>query len=299
MQKHIPVLLNNVLAQLHEIQDKEISVLDCTLGQAGHSIEIFNTLKKGVLVSIDLDIKAIEWVKTNYELDPIEGVENAYCLKLENKTWFVLQYDFADIENISEQIPVRNFDFILADLGFSNLQLRQNKGISFQRLNQRLDMRYNSDSDDITAAEVLNTSSPRTLENIFSDLGQIPDAKILVNDIINRRANYRFEKVSDALSLVGKKKYPASYKTKFFQALRSYVNKENERLTSLLERMPLVLNDEGKVLIITFNSLEENIVKSSLSNVIELEPNITEIISNPQSRSAKLYIYKKTSIKDS
>jgi len=299
MDKHVPVLLNEVLKELDEkINTSEsLQVLDCTLGQAGHSIEIFKKIRKGVLISIDLDINTIEWVANEYGLQEEIILDTTIYTtgdEYPDKRWYVLKCDFAQIEKIKTIFTITCFDLILADLGYSNYQLLQNKGISFSYARQRLDMRYDQDtSGQISASEILNTFSKNELAKILEELGQIENPKNLVDDIVNKRKFQTLEKVEDILSIVSKKKYPPNYKIKLFQALRSFVNKEPERLQNLLQNLPINLNKEGIGLVITFNSLEEQTAQHILPEAKKIEPNIQEIISNPQSRSAKLYIYKK------
>ena len=111
MQKHIPVLLNEVLTEVDQLvaSKDEITIIDCTLGQAGHSEKIFEKIKQGVLISIDLDINSINWVidslRDKFEITSnnlTKDDENLIeCFKLkdkastENKTWYILQSDFA------------------------------------------------------------------------------------------------------------------------------------------------------------------------------------------------------------
>jgi 16S rRNA (cytosine1402-N4)-methyltransferase len=312
MPKHVPVLLNEVLVEFDKvltIKDNPV-VLDCTLGQAGHSYELFKRMEKGVLISIDLDSETIQWVIEyfNDELlitnEEVQG-KLIYQLTLKDseiKKWYILQYDFAKLHELPELLDVKAFDFILADLGFSNYQLTRNKGISFDKPSQRLDMRYEQNSTNSverttdsgpSAAEVLNTFSANDLESILKTLGQIEYPEKLVAEIVESRKEFPFEKVSDIVRILNKPKFPKGYKFKFFQALRSFVNKENERLVQLIEMLSKVLSPGGNVCVITFNSIEEGIIESLWDRFEVKEPNITEIIKNKQSRSAKLYTYKK------
>lgn len=311
MEKHTPVLLDEVITLFSTISDlDEVFALDCTLGQAGHSIELFKRMKQGVLISIDLDSKTIEWVVNHLSEEFIvESKEKAIRQEVttyfelhakndesKSKKWIIIQFDFSRIQELLTLFDLPYFHFILADLGFSNYQLTQNKGISFDRPNQRLDMRYDqtlSLQSSLNASEVLNTFDENKLAHIFSDLGQIDDAKKLAHDIVQTRNEYPFEKVSDVLRILNKPKYPKGNKYKFFQALRSFVNSENERLLQLLENSQNILSEEGMCCVITFNSIEESIIINKWDKVEVVEPNITELIKNRQSRSAKLYIYKK------
>lgn len=319
MNKHVPVLLEPVLKEFDASIEKKdfIVAIDCTLGQAGHSYEIFKKISKGVLISIDLDRETIEWVHNflsetyNLKFSDISD-ESLFGYKFENENlaWYLVQSDFSDFDSVLSKIGIANANFILADLGFSNYQLQLNRGISFDRPGQRLDMRYESvqnlkltnpnvqqdlDVSTLSAAEILNTFNKEQLSRIFIELGQIEFPNKLVGDIIAARKIKTFEYVRDILYILNKPKYPKSIKYKFFQALRSFVNNENERLLKLIETSKQKLSEDGKLLVITFNSIEEGIIKQNATNVQEIEPEITELIKNNQSRSAKLYIYKKAS----
>ena len=300
MNKHIPVLLKETIDEFKTLEiNRPLFAIDCTLGQGGHSKEIFSVLKEGVLISIDLDITTIKWVVTAYNLKSVDKVKDIYECTEDAKTWRITRSDFANISTLKEGFNIPEFDFILADLGFSNFQLDKNIGISFDRPYQELDMRYDMDSNDSkhTASFVLNTFDRPDLERLFLEYGQIEEPHILVSEILSNRKNAPFKKVGDFVRILQKSKFPKNYKVKAFQALRVYVNKETERLESLLAQLPSLLSQDGKALIITFNSYEEEIIKKvsfESMDIITKTPNITEIISNPQSRSAKLHILTKT-----
>jgi 16S rRNA (cytosine1402-N4)-methyltransferase len=327
MQKHIPVLLKEVLQTVESLDSakESLNIIDCTLGQAGHSFEIFKKFKKGVLISIDLDVNSIDWVISSLSGELTitnEQIENRNVYRLQSadsrlqpKVWYILEADFADIDQVGKLFNISKFDLILADLGFSNYQLNQNLGISYDRPGQRLDMRYNAQSSVIsdqrkplritegtdrssllaessTAADILNHSDKNELVDILRSLGQIEEPKYVVDEIAAKRNVRPFMYVRDLLSILNKNKFPKNYRTKVFQALRAYVNKEMERLNAFLDIVLQMLAENGELLVISFNSLEENLITTKIPQVQIKEPNITEIISNSQSRSAKLYIYK-------
>jgi 16S rRNA (cytosine1402-N4)-methyltransferase len=299
MNKHVPVLLQETLNEFKTLtkNTRPLYAIDCTLGQAGHSREIFSKLEKGVLISIDLDITSISWVVTAYNLNRVDETKDIYECTKDQKLWRVIRSDFADIPKIQEENEIPLFDFILADLGFSNFQLDKNLGISFDRPFQDLDMRYDMDLNHrVNAAYVLNTFERKDLERIFLEYGQIEDPQMLVTEIVSNRKNSPFKKVGDFVRILQKSKFPKNFKVKAFQALRVYVNHEYDRLERFLDQLPSLLSPDGKALIISFNSKEEEIIaeKSFESmDIVTKAPNITEIISNPQSRSAKLHILTK------
>ena len=143
---------------------------------------------------------------------------------------------------------------------------------------------------DSSASDILNNFSAQELAMILGKYGDVQDAKNVARVLVNSRENKLFERVSDLTFAL--RKFPDSIKTKVFQALRSFVNKEEERLETLTKKIKELLSDSGTAVIIAFNHREEEIIKTNLNDLSVKEPNITEIIQNPQSRSAKLYIYK-------
>lgn len=301
--KHIPVLLNEVENILENFQEKlngELKVLDCTLGEGGHSIAIFRKIKRGVLVSIDIDNNAIESVLYQLQNDPklinnatINIKKTSSIEVLDNeKTWIIKKHDFSAIKDLDKK-----FDIILCDLGFSHLHLRNNLGISFSDSYQKLDMRYNRNAK-VTASEIINTYEKSKLNEILAKYGEIKNPDYISNKIIKARSTKKIITVGD-LKRVIKERPKSNYITaRVFYALRVEVNSEFSKLDKMLSDIPNVLNDKGISLIITFNTMEEQIVNRFLKIEQCIEPKINEIIENSQSRSAKLQVfYKKKALR--
>jgi 16S rRNA (cytosine1402-N4)-methyltransferase len=291
--KHKPVLIKEVLKEFEDLQknsDKSLFIIDCTLGQAGHSFELFEKLDKGVLLSIDLNFESIEWTAKTYGLEPHKELENCFQIVEGEKTWIIIQEDFLNLENILKTFNVEKFDYLLADLGFSNFELTQNLGISYSAPGQRLDMRYGTEG--LTASEIVNQFTAAQIKDILIFHGDIEDqfAKVISSKIVSHRDDHPFERVRDLTYIV--RKYPPSIKVKLFQALRSYTNDEPLKLHRLGQFITQYQNENGISVIITFNPLEEKILNQLLGEHKTVDPNITEIISNQQSRSAKLHIFK-------
>lgn len=291
MKKHIPVLFNEVIKELKSLNlQEEITAIDCTLGQAGHSNEIFETINSGVLLSIDLNKKTIEWVADHFELEKLEAEEIPYQKDKGNKKWIIANSSFSNLREILQKIGKVKIDFLLADLGFSNFELGQNLGISFKEANQELNMNYSGTG--LKAKDILNNFDDSGLTEVFRDYFDQNELNQVLNKIKTVRGRKSFEKTFELSNAF--KSLPQSFLIRVVQALRSYVNHEEDALRKLCEDAKSLLSDSGKALIITFNPLEEKIVKEIFVEYTVLEPNINEIITNPQSRSAKLYIYKKT-----
>jgi len=284
--KHNPVLLGEVIKIFEETQKNfdELICIDCTLGQAGHSFEIYKNLKRGVLLSIDLFIDSIEWTAKTYNFQP--------NLKLEdnNKKWILINESFSKLDEILQNQNKEKFDFLLADLGFSNLELISNLGISYSSRDQVLDMRYGK--TDLKASDILNNFSQNELISILMTFSDLPENLIeaVAKRILSFRKNNEFAKVYDIEKALGN--ISSKVLAKLFQVLRIVVNKEDEELRRLAEIIKTRQSANGVSLIITFNNFEEQILQESFGKHEVVEPNIKEIISNPQSRSAKLHIYK-------
>lgn len=264
------------------LRKNNLLVIDCTLGQGGHSYELFQNINSGTLVSIDIDNKSIEWVKSYYGING-DGIE------LENKKWIIINDNFKNLNNIIKQFN-SVFDFLIADLGISNYQIKRNLGISYSRGNQILDMRL--DKSVKPAYEILNTISKDQLKDVFIELGQVNEnlAAKISNEIVKKRYLIKFTKVDDLNKILNK--YGKGIKVKIFQALRTFINDEINNLKSLLDFIKHYQDKNGLSIIITFNELEEKIVNDFLGDHEIIEPNIFELIENVQARTAKLHIYK-------
>lgn len=283
---HVPVMLNQVLEEFKTLKklNKPIVVIDSTLGQAGHSYPIFKLMQTGVLISLDLSKEALLWVEKSYNFS--NGI-----LEEEGKKWFLFNDNFTNLDEYLNELGFDKFDFLVADLGFCNMQLHLNLGISHKSLYQKLDMRYGNSN--VTASKVLNSYSIKDLTNIFCEFGQIEKntAAEIASQILKTRFFKTFVRVKDLNQLLNK--WGNGIKVKVYQALRSFVNNEPQNLRKLLDFVKRRMDSEGIALIITFNPLEENILQEVWGEHIIIEPNIFEIIDNVQARTAKLHIYKK------
>ena len=241
MSKHISVFANKAI-ELLQVKDNGIYV-DATLGRGGHSKLILDKLKKGKLYCFDLDEQAI---KESKEL---------------LKDYSNVQYIHDNFANMNKYVD--KVDGILLDLGVSSPQFDEaQRGFSY-RYDGPLDMRMDQNAH-LSAYEVVNDYSLQQLINILKDYGQEKNAVRIANSIVaNRPINTTFELVDvikKALpaKVLSKKGHPAK---QTFQAIRIEVNKELDNLKTFLDNFDEILNVDGNVVIITFHSLEDKLVK--------------------------------------
>jgi 16S rRNA (cytosine1402-N4)-methyltransferase len=295
---HIPALLHETIDGLN-IKPDGIYV-DVTFGGGGHSREILNRLgPKGRLFAFDQDLDAI----ANIINDP---------------RFTFVRSNFRFMKNFLQYHNVEKVDGILADLGVSSHHFdEEERGFSF-RFDGALDMRMNTKSQ-ITAASILNNYTEEQLADVFYLYGELHNSRKIARTIAQQRQKAPFETIFQFLEVL--KPYFAREKEKkdmarVFQALRIEVNKEMEVLRCLLNQSIEVLNDEGRIAILTYHSLEDRLVKNFFKagnfggkiekdfygNIIApLQPvnnkvivaTDEEIAENPRARSAKLRIAEK------
>ncbi len=280
---HAPVLLTEVLEVLAPKIDE--SYLDVTAGFGGHAKAVLKLTKKPEsAVLIDRDSEAVSALK---EQPGFNGAE-------------ILQKDYLDA---SESLAAtgRRFDMILADLGVSSYQLLSaDRGFSIKNPGP-LDMRMDQDQG-MKATDILNRLSQDEMAKIFANFGGEPKANKIAKLVVENRPIVS----TDQLAALATKAWPGYRRihpaTRIFQAVRIAVNDE---LTQLEQSLPIwleLLNPEGRLVVISFHSLEDRIVKSFFSEhsaekydgelkILTKKPisaSENEIVSNPRARSAKL-----------
>lgn len=295
---HVPVLLNEVLDGLNIHEDGVY--VDCTFGGGGHSREILKRLgPKGKLVAFDQDADA----KRNLPDDP--------------RVLFV-PHNFRHLQRFLRLHQLTEVDGIMADLGVSSHQFDEaDRGFSI-RFDGDLDMRMDTRSEQ-TAFSVVQTYTEAALHKLFEQYGEVTNAKTLARTIVQVRNHASLQTISNfkqALHSVVKGN-PNRYFAQVFQALRIEVNDELGALKELLQQVPTVLKQGGRVAIITFHSLEDRLVKNFYKKgsfeeevydpfgqntpttpltVITrkpIVPSAEEQRINPRSRSAKLRVAEK------
>lgn len=282
---HVPVLSQELLQGL-SVRDQGC-YLDATVGGGGHSALILEAFPQTHVIALDQDIQALNAAQTRLE---------RYCDRIQFQHSNFSTYDPGD----------HRFDGIFADLGVSSAQLDQpERGFSF-RHEADLDMRMDQ-SQDLTAADLINTYGERDLADIFYNYGEERFSRRIARKIVARRPIHTTtalaQVVASAMSNPKQSKgrqrhrriHPA---TRVFQALRIAVNQELQVLEQFIETAPTWLKPGGRISIISFHSLEDRIVKihfreNPLLNVITKKPLIAsdqERADNPRARSAKLRI---------
>ena len=273
---------------------------DVTFGGGGHSRLILNQLDiNGKLYAFDQDIDA-----------------QANIGEVDARFTFI-NNNFRHIKSVLRLEGERAIDGILADLGVSSHQLDDAaRGFSY-RFNAALDMRMNQ-KHGITAADLLNKSSAEELQRIFSQFGEVRNARTLAHALVEARHRKKFLNINDLLAIsdplsMGEK---MRYRSQVFQALRMEVNDEIGALKDFLQQSLAVLKPGGRLAVITFHSIEDRFVKNfmktgnfegeletdfygninrpfKLISKKPIEPSAKELKENPRSRSAKLRIAEK------
>ena len=238
--------------------------VDCTLGYAGDSAEILSRVKKGFLFAFDQDIEAITWSEQKLK----EIASNYEIIK-------------SNFKNIKEELNKRNVkevDGILFDLGVSSPQLDCDyRGFSYHK-NAHLDMRMDLSSD-FSAYDVVNTYSEEKLADIIFRYGEEKYARRIAKNIVNKRAIKPIDTTFELLDIIKesipfrdrKEKHPGK---RTFQAIRIEVNHELEVLDIALRDSLRLLKVGGRIVVITFHSLEDKMVKDIFKEVSEVDPTI-------------------------
>ena len=301
-QTHKPVLADEVLRGLGLDSiaplKKPGKYIDATLGHAGYVLEIVK--KKAEVLGIDIDKEALKVAKQRLKqaCPPTFGLNERGSFKL-------VLGNFKDIDTIAVENNFTEVDGIIFDLGVSSRQLMDpSRGFSFSNPNASLDMRMNKEIQNLKASDLLNLLRKDQLEDLFCVVMHKGEARRLSSLIIQRRVKTPFNKVEDLLEVVGKNLnftgslHPA---TKAFLALRMAVNSELENISISLPKAFELLKPGGRLLVISFHSAEDTIVKNyfrklssegagKLINNKPIVPTLNEISQNPRSRSAKLRI---------
>jgi len=232
---HTPVLLKETLEYLN-VSNQPQKFIDGTVGSGGHAIAILKANPKAQVLGIDLDRTALE--------------------KLQGKGITLAEGSYSDLDIFAKQFGFDQVDGILLDLGFSSTQLDDPvRGFSFQT-DGPLDMRYSKDNP-LSAAKIVNTYSVAELAEVFKRYGEEKFPGRLARKIADERERQKFNSTLQLARLIG---HPDSIR-RVFQALRIEVNSELENLKSALPKALSVLKSGGRLVIISFHSLEDRIVK--------------------------------------
>ncbi len=294
---HIPVLPAESIEGLNLRVGAD--VVDATFGGAGHSKLILEKIGNGRLFAFDQD-------------------EDAAANVIEDSRLFFVRHNFRYIKNFLQYYGVNKVDAIFADLGVSSHDFDvPERGFSF-RFDGNLDMRMNQNSG-IDAEKIINEYSEEQLEVIFRLYGEIKNSRKLASVIVQRRGTSKIkttEQLKDVVVGCAPRAIENKYLAQVFQALRIVVNDEMEALKEFLEASLKLLKPEGRLVVITYHSLEDRICKNfmktgnfegnvekdfygnlkspfQLVNRKVITPGVEELEQNSRSRSAKLRIAEK------
>ncbi len=294
---HLPVLLKEVIDYLGPKENQNF--IDCTLGEGGHAKAILEkTAPKGKLLGIELDQEIL--TNTKYKI-----------LNTRYKNRLITVCDnFVNLKKIVNEQKFNGISGVLLDLGISSWHLEEsNKGFSFLK-DEPLIMKLGDLENDLTAGKIINCWPKEELERIFRDCGQERFAKRIAERICLARRAKPIESAKQLAEIV-KKAVPPNYEkgrinpaTRTFLALRIVVNQELENLKETLPQTLDILEKEGRILVISFNSLEDRLVKNffrtkeeqGLIKILTKKPVVAgdkELKENPRSRSARLRAAKK------
>ncbi len=282
---HIPVLLEETIEAL-DVQPGG-RYIDCTLGAGGHAAAILeHSSPGGQLLGIDADPRAIKIARARLE---------AY-----SSSTLLINQNFANLRAICIKYDFFPVHGILFDLGLSSLQLENSRGFSFQH-DAPLDMRL-SPRQEITAAIIINASPESQLAHLIRAYGEERYSQQIAHQIVRQRPIITTLQLAWAIEqAIGGRRGRIHPATKTFQALRVAVNQELEHLQSALKQAIDLLGFGGRLVVISYHSLEDRIVKRfmhqeasgeeaclRLVNKKVITPSLAEVQFNPRSRSAKL-----------
>ncbi len=282
---HIPVLLEETIEAL-DVQPGG-RYIDCTLGAGGHAAAILeHSSPGGQLLGIDADPRAIKIARARLE---------AY-----SSSTLLINQNFANLQAICNKYDFFPVHGILFDLGLSSLQLENGRGFSFQH-DAPLDMRL-SPRQEITAAIIINASPESQLAHLIRAYGEERYSQQIAHQIVQQRPIITTLQLAQMIEeAVGGRRGRIHPATKTFQALRVAVNQELEHLQSALKQAIDLLGFGGRLVVISYHSLEDRIVKRlmhqeasgeeaclRLVNKKVITPSLAEVQFNPRSRSAKL-----------
>lgn len=291
MQYHKPVLLKEVLDGLNIKKDG--LYIDCTLGDGGHTLEILRL--GGSVLGID------------YSEDSLaRATERIKEEKLHNR-FLAVKGNFKNINKLIENTAFTKVNGILFDFGYSSYQLDDGGfGLSFQR-DEPLDMRIDK-TKGVSAADLVNSLNESQLSRLFFEYGGEQLSNKFARAIVRNRNLKKIQTTKELADILvseaslGYEKGRIHPATRVFQALRILINDEIDNIAEALPRAAQLLLPGGRMVIISFHSLEDKIAKNLVKDVrLEIKavnkkpivPEEQEVISNIRSRSAKLRIYEK------
>ena len=273
VEYHKPVLFDEVMENI--ISEGDAVYVDCTLGGGGHTEGMLErSSAESKVIGIDQDKEAINFAKERLK---------KYGNKIE-----IFQDNFRNLDTVIYLAGYNKVDRILMDIGVSSNQLDNlERGFSY-RYDAKLDMRMDRNLK-ISAYEVVNDFSEKEIADIIYKYGEEPKSRKIAKNIVEYRKNKKIETTLELSEIIIKsigksmKKHPSK---RTFQAIRIFVNKELEVLEEALDKAVNLLNNNGKLLVITFHSLEDRMVKEKFreyENPCTCPPEIPVCVCNKKS----------------
>ena len=284
IKPHIPIMVEDVVNYLNINQSGTYA--DCTIGYGGHAFHILKHLSnKGRLIGIDKDDEAIEYCKKSL---------------FSTKSISLFKDSYHYLPDIIKESNIEKVDGILLDLGLSSMQLDSTiRGFSF-KIDSELDMRFDS-TQKLKAVDILNSYSTSDLANIIFNYGGEKRSRSIAKRIVSMRPIRTTFHLVEAIRLSTPPKMRDRTIARVFQSLRIKVNNELDILEKFLSSFYNCLSNGGRIIIISFHSLEDRLVKHAFKNlsiknkidIITKKPRVPseeEQIKNSRCRSAKLRV---------
>ncbi len=290
---HQPVLLKEIL-EIFAPKANE-NFIDATLGEGGASIEILKrTAPQGKILALEFDPEILKEAQRNFKKFNLE------------KRVILVNENFSQIKEVVEKHKFFDFEGILFDLGISRWHFEKSKrGFSFKK-NEILDLRINPKVQKLKAFEFLNLAPISKIEMVLKEFGELKKAKIIAKEIGIQRKSQPIITTFDLIKILEKfsnflkrKHQKIHFATRVLMALRIEVNQEIRNLKIALKKAFEILKPGKKLVVISFHSLEDRIVKNFFKKLQKegrakiltkkpIRPSFKEIKINPASRSAKL-----------
>ena len=292
---HQPIMKDEVVSRL--VTDKSGIYLDCTLGFGGHSSEILKTINdNGVVIGLDCDPDAYKYSKKRFEKD--------------RRRIKVFKSNYIDYQKVLNRNKIQEIDGVLLDLGISSFQIdHPGRGFSY-RFKAPLDMRFDLQNSQ-TAYSLLNEYSEKKIAFLIKEFGEEKKYNKIAKSIVRYSKRGAMKTTYDLRDAVNQclsyRENQNKVLSRVFQAIRIEVNKEFYNIKKMLSEIPKVIKIGGKIVLITFHSLEDRLVKRTLLSMNEkciktiygkkifrldskkvVKPSRNEILKNKRSRSAKL-----------
>lgn len=306
-KKHISVLLNELVNSIDIYDNRQNTIVDCTLWLAGHASKIVEKMNSwDIFVWFDADIRNLELAKKR--LDETNKDEKVKII--------LINSNFVNLRSELEKAWIEKITWIYYDLGISSVHVDEaDRWFSF-KLDWPLDMRFDSTKGK-TAADIVNSYKQEDLRRIFLDYGEEAWANKIADKIVEARRTKKFKTTWDLVNLLEEVNKHPKVKTRIFQAIRIETNNELEHIEKSISDAINMLEKNGKIFVISFHSLEDRIVKQIFkketrdcicSDLIcschhkkslkilskkPILPSTEEIKYNPRSRSAKARLAEK------